>query len=89
MTTLHSQSLKICDLKSNLRGILRAVRAGQQFTVCDGDTPVARIVPCHGPAEGLVVRRAVRALHEFRRPAPIEPAIDSRSVLMAERESAR
>jgi prevent-host-death family protein len=45
------QSVKIADLKNNLSRHLARVRHGDEITVIDRDTPVARIVPfMHGHA---------------------------------------
>jgi prevent-host-death family protein len=35
----------MAELKANLRSFLRRVRRGESVTVCDRDTPVARLVP--------------------------------------------
>ena len=45
------QSVKIADLKNNLSRHLTRVRHGDEITVIDRNTPVARIVPfVHGAA---------------------------------------
>ncbi len=45
MTRSQSKTVKVAELKANLSACLRAAREGQPVTVCDRDTPVARIVP--------------------------------------------
>lgn len=89
MTRPHPRTVKVAELKANLSAYLRAAREGQQVTVCDRDTPVARIVPYEASGDVLVVRRAVRALHDFRLPSPVKRPIDSLAALLAERQSER
>ncbi len=89
MTRPHSRTVKVAELKANLSAYLRAARDGQQVTVCDRDTPVARLVPYEAVGEVLVVRRPVHALHEFQLPAPLKRPIDSLEALLEERQSER
>ncbi|HNV73340.1 MAG TPA: type II toxin-antitoxin system prevent-host-death family antitoxin [Gemmatimonadaceae bacterium] len=89
MTRSHPKTVKVAELKANLSAYLRAAREGHQVTVCDRDTPVARLVPFEAGGEVLVVRRALRALHDFRLPAPLKPAVDSLAALRTERQSER
>ncbi len=89
MTRSHAKTVKVAELKANLSAYLRAAREGEQVTVCDRDTPVARLVPYEAVGEVLVVRRATRALHDFRLPAPLKRPIDSLEALLAQRQSER
>lgn len=89
MTRPQTKKVKVAELKANLSAYLRAAREGQQVTVCDRDTPVARLVPYEESGDMLVVRRAIRALHDFRLPAPPKRPLDSLSALRAERQPER
>lgn len=89
MARSHSKTVKVAELKANLSAYLRAAREGQEVTVCDRDTPVARIVPYEASGDMLIVRRAVRALHDFRLPSPVKRSVDSLAALLAERQSER
>ena len=55
---------RIADLKSRLSEHLRKVRAGGSLTILDRDTPIARIIPCHGVAvEGQTGKDLSMATH--------------------------
>jgi len=89
MTRPRTKTVKVAELKANLSAYLRAAREGQQVTVCDRDTPVARIVPYEASGDLLVVRPAVHALHDFRLPSPVKRSVDSLAALLEERQSER
>ena len=89
MSRSPGKTVKVAELKANLSAYLRAAREGEQVTVCDRDTPVARLVPYEAVGEVLVVRRATRALHDFRLPVPLKRPIDSLEALLAERQMER
>jgi antitoxin (DNA-binding transcriptional repressor) of toxin-antitoxin stability system len=50
--------VRIAQLKSRLSQHLRAVRAGETFTVLDRDTPVARIVPIDSGDDIIITKPA-------------------------------
>lgn len=89
MTTPGTKTVEVAELKANLSAYLRAAREGQQVTVCDRDTPVARIVPYEASGDLLVVRPAVRALHDFRLPSPVKRPVESLAALLEERQTER
>ena len=89
MTRSLPKTVKVAELKANLSAYLRAAREGQPVTVCDRDTPVARLVPYEAVGDVLLVRRPVRDLHDFRLPAPLKRPIDSLEALLAERQPER
>lgn len=83
------KSVKVAELKARLSAYLRAARRGHAVTVCDRDTPIARLVP-YGPAgEPLTVRRPVRALHDVPMPPPLGRPVDSLAALLDERQPSR
>ncbi len=82
-------SVNIAALTARLSHYLKLVRRGRSLTVLDRDTPVARIVPYPGKADRLRVRRPIRGPNEVRLPPPAKASIDSLSLLLEERYSAR
>ena len=83
------KTVKVAELKARLSAYLRVVRRGHPVTVCDRDTPIARLVP-YGPAgEPLSVRQPIRALHDVPRPPPLGRPIDSLAALLEERQPSR
>ena len=40
------KTVNISDLKARLSAHIQMVRSGEEVLVCDGNKPVARIVPC-------------------------------------------
>ncbi len=89
MNSKPERTVKVAELKAKLSEFLRAARAGHGVTVCDRDTPIARLVPYSPQAEPLAVRRAMRALHSVALPKPIGRRIDSLAALLDERQSSR
>lgn len=82
-------TVKVAELKARLSAYLRAARRGHPVTVCDRDTPIARLVP-YQPAGGpLAVRQPLRALHDVRMPPPLGRAVDSLAALLEERQPSR
>ena len=89
MTRPQVKTVTAAELGANVTACVRAVRAGQQLIVCDCETPVARLVPYETVGDVLAVRRPVRALHDFRLPAPLKSPVDSLAALIAERQLER
>ena len=83
------KSVKVAELKAQLSAYLRAARAGHHVTVCDRDTPVARLVPYEADDEPLVVRRPTRALRDVKQPRPLGRRLHSLAALLDERQSSR
>ena len=79
----------VAELKAHLSAYLRAARRGQPVTVCDRDTPIARLVPYEPVNGALSVRAPLRALREVALPAPLGRSVDSLSALLEERQPAR
>ena len=90
MTMIYTKekSVRVAELKARLSEFLRAVRAGHTVTVCDRDTPIARLVPYH-PESVLSVRKPLRPLHDFELPEPLGRPIDSLAALLEERQNDR
>ena len=53
------QTAMVSELKAKLSGYLAQVRRGATITVCDRQTPIARLVPLDGDAGGLEVREPI------------------------------
>jgi prevent-host-death family protein len=89
MTAKPERTVKVAELKSKLSEFLRAVRGGHPVTVCDRDTPIARIVPYEAGPESLAVRSAARALHSLALPKPLGRRVNSLAALLDERQMPR
>jgi len=89
MKAKSEKTVKVAELKAHLSAYLRAARRGHPVTVCDRDTPIARLVPYQPAGEPLTVRAPLRGLHETPLPQPLEPRVDSLAALLDERQSVR
>ncbi|NOT07987.1 MAG: type II toxin-antitoxin system prevent-host-death family antitoxin [Gemmatimonadales bacterium] len=83
------KTVKVAELKARLSEYLRAARQGHPVTVCDRDTPIARLVPYDAEAETLVIRKPIRRLRDVALPAPLGRRIDSLAALLEERQPSR
>jgi prevent-host-death family protein len=67
------KTVNISDLKARLSAHIQLVRDGEEVLVCDRNTPVARIVPCHledlSEQERRLAARGVLSPPLKRRPA--------------------
>lgn len=81
------KTVDIADLEAHLGEHLQAVRRGETLAVLDGWEPVARIVPVHETAGGLVVRPPRGELQDIPLPGPARSGRGADGVddLMAER----
>ena len=89
MTKPVDKTVKVAELKARLSEYLRAARAGHPVTVCDRDTPIARLVPYESEREPLRIRKPIRALRDVVLPAPLGRPIDSLAALLEERQTSR
>lgn len=89
MSNNSDKRVKVAELKAQLSAYLRAARRGESVTVCDRDTPVARLVPYTVTGEPLTIRKATKPLSEVVLPPPIGGTVDSLAALLAERDPAR
>ena len=89
MKAKPEKTVKVAELKAKLSEFLRVARGGHAVTVCDRDTPIARIVPYAPQAEPLVVRSATRALHSVALPKPLGRRVNSLAALLDERQTSR
>lgn len=89
MTRPADRTVRVAELKARLSEYLRAARAGHPVTVCDRDTPIARLVPYHPQREPLGSRQPIRALREVVLPPPLGRPIDSLAALLEERQTSR
>lgn len=83
------KTVKVAELKARLSAYLRGVRRGHPVTVCDRETPIARLVPYAREGEPLMVRRPVHGLHEVPLPPPLGRPVDSLGALLEERHPSR
>ncbi len=49
---------KVSELKAHLSSYLAEVRKGESLTICDRNTPIARLVPCDVEHEDVKIREA-------------------------------
>ncbi len=89
MKTRSERTVKVAELKARLSAYLRAARRGHAVTVCDRDTPIARLVPYRLAGEPLAVREPLRGLHETPLPQPLGHHVDSLAALLEERQPSR
>jgi len=89
MSKTSEKTVKVAELKARLSAYLQAARRGHAVTVCDRETPVARLVPYLPEGEPLAVRKATRSLRDVVLPPPLDRRVDSLSALLAERQSSR
>jgi len=89
MTKPPEKSVKVAELKARLSAYLRAARRGHPVTVCDRDTPIARLVPYRAAGDALTVREPIRALHDVPLPPPLGRPVDSLAALLEERQPPR
>lgn len=91
MTMSHptEKTVKVAELKAQLSAYLRAARRGHTVTVCDRDTPVARLVPYAEHGDALTSRLPIRAWGEMKLPPPLGRPVNSLAALLEERQSSR
>src|SRR5258707_11755916 len=69
------KTVNISDLKAQHSAHIQLVKDGEEVLVCDGNKPVARIVPCHltdlSEQEQRLVARGVLTLPLKKRPASV------------------
>ena len=82
-----SQVVKVSELKAGLSGYLARVRRGETVTVCDRQTPIAKLVPVEDDPGGIEVRELLdaRGLPAAPRIA-LRRRIDVLSLLLADRD---
>jgi prevent-host-death family protein len=84
------KTVRVAELKARLRAYLRLVRHGQEVTVLDRQTPIARIVPYNGGS--LRVRPPVTSvpLRKVPLPPPLPLGkLDVVDLLLEERQGER
>jgi prevent-host-death family protein len=81
--------VKVAELKAQLSAYIRTVRRGHAVTVCDRETPVARLVPYEGEREAISVRLPVRALRDIVLPPKPKHPIDVVAVVRELRQFER
>ena len=82
-----SPTAKVSELKAKLSGYLAHVRGGGTVTVCDRNTPIARIVPIGDQLGGLKVREAIDPKGPLpKRRVKLKKQIDVVELLCADRD---
>ena len=89
MSRRTEKTVKVAELKAQLSAYLRAARQGHAVTVCDRDTPVARLVPYDTTEATLPSKRPTRKWGETSLPGPVGRRVDSLAALLADRQSSR
>ena len=89
MSRKPEKTVKVAELKAQLSAYLRAARQGHAITVCDRDTPVARLVPYGSTEAALPSKPPARKWGEMRLPGPIGRRVDSLAALLEDRQSSR
>lgn len=89
MSKDRERTVRVAELKARLSEYLRAARRGQAVTVCDRETPVARLVPIDPVISALGVRLPVHGLHDVPLPPPLRKPVDSLAALHEERQASR
>jgi prevent-host-death family protein len=89
MSKKSEKTVKVAELKAQLSAYLRAARRGQAVTVCDRDTPVARLIPYDTITAPMLSRPATRPWGSTTLPPPHDRPVDSLAALLAERQTSR
>lgn len=83
------KKVRIAELKARLSHYLRLVRKGATITVCDRDTPVARIEPIRPEPYRLTITKPAPGAPKFWEvplPPPLGREIDLDELLREDRE---
>ena len=83
------KKVRIAELKARLSHYLRLVRKGTTITVCDRDTPVARIEPIRPEPYRLTITKPAPGtprIHEIPLPPPLGIEIDVVALLREDRD---
>ena len=81
------QLVKVSELKAKLSGYLARVRRGETVTVCDRQTPIAKLVPFDDDAGSIEVREPIDARGLPAAPRiPLRKRMDVLSLLRDERD---
>jgi prevent-host-death family protein len=89
MKAKPEKTVKVAELKARLSEYLRAARRGHPVTVCERNTPVARLVPYESSGAPLTSRLPLRPLSEVTLPRPLGRRTNSLAALVEERQSSR
>lgn len=91
MTKKDRTTVGVAELKARLSAYLREARRGHSVTICDRDTPVARLVPADNTSP-LIVRpgsAAFPSLQAVPLPPPLRGDVDAVALLLEDRHSGR
>ena len=86
------KTVGIAELKARLSEYLRGVRRGQEITVLDRETAIARIVPYAKDGAALNVRRPAAGtpgLQAIKLPPPLKIRTDVVALLLEDRQGQR
>lgn len=89
--TKNQKTVGVAELKARLSSYLREARRGHSVTICDRDTPVARLVPVDASTPLIVRPRSSRfsSLQAVPLPPPHRRAADAVALLLEDRQSGR
>jgi prevent-host-death family protein len=85
----REKTVRVAEFKARLSAYLRAARRGHPVTVCDRDTPIARLVPYAEQGDVLRVRKPLLSLKDVMLPPPLGRPVDSLSALLVDRQPTR
>lgn len=89
MSSKSEKTVKVAELKAKLSAYLRAARRGEAVTVCDRETPVARLIPYDTAVGPTSSRPATRPWGSTKLPPPLARPLDSLAALLEERQPSR
>lgn len=69
-----TSNIGIAELKAHLSEYVRAAQKGEEITIKDRQTPIAKLVPIEQPEMIGKIRRATRSVAEVQRMLDARPA---------------
>lgn len=85
--TKNWKTVGVAELKARLSAYLREARRGPSVTICDRDTPVARLLPVEASTPLIVRARssAFPSLQAVPLPPPLWRGVDAAAILLEDR----
>ncbi len=90
VTMSKKRPIGVAEFKARMSEYLRAVKKGQEVTIADRDTPIARVVPYAATSDRLVVREPTHAygsLGDIPLPPPAKLRVDAVELLLEDRRT--
>jgi len=91
MKKKNRKTVGVAELKARLSAYLREARRGRSVTICDRDTPVARLVPVEASTPLTVRLRSSEfsSIQAVPLPPPLRRGVDAVALLLEDRQSGR